>query len=243
MKTPSIYRNGLVTLLMAVPVSVLVSTLTVGQTISVGADAVSRYVWRGTDFGESLSIQPAVAVATGGFEFGSWASYGANPESAGVNEHDLWIGYTFETKSSGSFSVGVTDYYFPAPGGAGFFNFDGDGAGAHWIEPYGSYTGPEEFPITLYGAMFVHNDPDNSLYLETSYPVALDGAELGLMLGAVAGESGFYGTDGFALVNVGIAVSKSIKLNDSIELPVSVSYILNPDNERTFLVFGLGVSL
>ena len=216
---------------------------TVAQSVSVGADAVSRYIWRGTDFGESFSIQPALTVTAGGFEIGSWASYAMNPESAGVNEHDLWAGYTIETASSGSFSIGVTDYYFPAPGGAGFFDFDGDGLGAHWIEPYVGYSGPSSFPISLLGAAFVHNDPDNSVYLQASYPVQVDGAEFGLTIGAVGGESAFYGTDSFSIVNVGLAASKVIPLNERIDLPITVSYILNPDAERTYLVFGVGVSL
>jgi len=213
------------------------------QSVSVGADAVSRYIWRGTDFGESFSIQPALSVSFGSVEIGTWASYATNPESAGANEHDLWVGYTVETESSGSFSLGVTDYHFPTPGSDGFFDFDGDGNGAHWIEPYVSYSGPESFPVTLYGAVFVHNDPDNSIYLQASYPIPLDGVDLGLTVGAVAGESSFYGTDGFALVNLGLSASKSIQLNESVGLPVTVSYILNPDTERTFLVFGIGVSL
>lgn len=240
--TPSRNLTALRCLASALLVSATMATSAVAQTVSVGADAVSRYIWRGTDFGESFSIQPALAVSVGGFEIGSWASYAMSPESAGVNEHDLWIGYSVET-ASGSFSFGATDYYFPTPGGDQFFDFGGDGRGAHWIEPYAGYSGPESFPVTLVAAMFVHNDPDNSLYLEASYPVQLDGAELGLTLGAVAGESAFYGTEGFSVVNVGLSASKSIPLNDRVGLPVSVTYILNPDAERTFLVFGVGLSL
>lgn len=239
-RTPSLRRPLHVTLLAA---SFCLAPVVDAQTVSVGADAVSRYIWRGTDFGESFSIQPTLSVSAGGLEIGSWASYAMNPQSAGVNEHDLWASYTFTTESSGSFSLGVTDYYFPAPGGAGFFDFDGGGTGAHWIEPFASYTGPDAFPITLLGAAFVHNDPDNSVYLQASYPVQVDGAEFGLTLGAVGGESAFYGTHGFSIVNVGLAASKAIQLNDRVALPVSVSYILNPDSERTFLVFGVGVSL
>lgn len=32
---------------------------------------------------------------------------------------------------------------------AQFFNFDGDGAGAHWIEPFVGYSGPAAFPVQL----------------------------------------------------------------------------------------------
>lgn len=213
------------------------------QSFSLGADIMSRYIWRGTDFGESASVQPALSFSAGGFEIGAWASYAVSPVAADVNENDLWAGYTVETKNAGSFSFGVTDYYFPSPGGTGFFDYSGDGEGAHWIEPYASYTGPKSFPVTLYGAMFAHNDPDNSLYLEASLPVKVDGVILGLTAGAVGGESAFYGTDGFAVVNLGLVATKDLKLNETFSIPVSIAYILNPDTERSFLVLGLGFSL
>lgn len=69
------------------------------------------------------------------------------------------MGYLFVT-GAGSFSFGVTDYYFPTAG-VGFFEFDGDGRCAHWIEPFLGYSGPASFPISLYGGVFIHNDPDN----------------------------------------------------------------------------------
>ncbi len=209
------------------------------QSFTVGSDLMSRYVWRGYDFGESLSIQPTLAVSAGAFELGTWASYSISADGSGANEHDIYISYGIDLGESGSIGLALTDYYFPSPDGLGFFEFDGDGDGAHWIEPAISYSGPESMPISLMAAMFIHNDPDNSLYLEASYPVTVEDVELGFTLGAVAGESGFYGTDGFSLVNVGITASRTIPVTDRFELPVSVSYVLNPDTERTFLVFGV----
>lgn len=206
------------------------------QSFSMGADVVSRYVWRGTDFGESLTLQPALTFAKGGFEVGAWASYAISPSSANVNENDLWAGYTFETAAAGSFSVGVTDYYFPTPDGPGFFDPD-----AHYIEPYLAYSGPEKLPITLMGGMFVHNDPDNSIYLQASLPIKVDGVELGLTLGGVTAKSDFYATDKAAIVNMGISATKTIPITDRFALPVSVGYILNPNTERSFLVFGLSI--
>jgi hypothetical protein len=135
----------------------------------------------------------------------------------------------------------LTDYYFPSPGGMGFFEFDGDGDGSHWLEPYVNYTGPESFPISLYGAVFVHNDPDNSGYVQLSFPFMAEDVELGFVLGAVTNESSFYGTDGFAIVNLGLSAAKSIPITDAFALPISVTYILNPDTERTFLIFGISL--
>ena len=131
-----------------------------GQSFSLGTDIVSRYIWRGTDFGESASFQPTLAFSAGGLEIGTWASYSISANGAGANEHDLWIGYTVDTGSAGAFSFGVTDYYFPSPDGSDFFDFSGDGEGSHWIEPYASYSGPASFPITLWVIMF--NRPSSS---------------------------------------------------------------------------------
>lgn len=205
----------------------------VAQSFNVGADVVSRYVWRGADYGESASIQPALSFSSSGFEVGTWASYAMNPEGAAANEHDIWASFT-----AGHLTVGITDYYFPnlAPD---FFDFEGDGNGSHSIEPFLALTGPPSFPLTFYAGYFAHNDPDHSIYLNATYPVAVDGVELALGVGASAVESAIYGTDGFGIIELNLAASKTIPVTDGFSLPISVAYILNPYAERSFLVVGL----
>lgn len=203
------------------------------QSFSLGADLVSRYIWRGTDYGESASVQPALSFATGGFEVGTWASYAMNPEGALANEHDIWASFT-----AGAVTFGVTDYYFPNLG-ADFFDFEGDGEGGHYVEPFISLSGPESFPMTFFAGYFAHNDPDNSVYLNASYPFALDGVDLSFGVGASAKESALYGTNGFGVVEVNLAASKSIPVTEGFSLPLSVAYILNPYAEKSFLVFGV----
>jgi len=41
----------------------------------LGADLVSSYVWRGTQFGSGAHIQPWVSLSTGNLEFGAWGSF------------------------------------------------------------------------------------------------------------------------------------------------------------------------
>lgn len=209
------------------------------QRIDLGADIVSRYVWRGADFGESASVQPALSFAFGGLEVGTWGSFAVNPEAAGANEHDLWVSYSVES-SSGTFSLGVTDYYFPNAG-PGFFDFRDHGEGAHQVEPYVGYTGPDAFPVGLSASMFVYNEPDHSVYLSASYPFAIDGVDLAASVGASTGESALYGTDTFGVVHMALSVSRSIPFTAAFALPVSVSYILNPYAEQSYLVFGLSL--
>lgn len=222
----------------AIVASVVLAGPAHGQSVSLGADVMSRYVWRGADFGESMSVQPALTFGFGGLEVGAWGSYSISASGAGANENDIWASYTIEASNGASFSFGVTDYYFPAPEAVGFSYSD-----AHTLELSVSVTGPESFPVSVYGGMLTSNDPDNSVYLEASLPVAAGGdVEVGLVAGMVTGASGFYGTDGAAVVNLGISASKGLEITDSFAPPLSVSYILNPDQDRAYLVFGMSLS-
>ncbi len=205
------------------------------QSASIGADIVSRYVWRGFDFGESLSVQPALTFGFGGLEVGAWGSYSVSASGAGANENDLWAAYTIETSNGTSLSVGVTDYYFPAPDAEYRFQVNK----AHTTELSLSVTGPEGFPISLMAGMMFRNDPDNSVYLEAGIPLTGD---VGLVAGMVTGASGFYGTDGGGIVNLGVSASNALEITDSFALPLSVSYILNPHQGRAFLVFGMSLA-
>ena len=244
------------TLLSTLALAVIVATAAPvqGQTASLGADMVSRYVWRGTDFGESMSVQPALTLGFGGLEVGAWGSYSISRSGAGANENDLWATYTVATSNGASFSFGFTDYYFPGPGADGFFVTDG-----HTLELSAAFSGPESFPISLYAGRMSRNDPDNSLYLEASVPVSsFEGVDMSLTAGMVAGKSDFYGTSGTTFVNLGVSAAKDLVITESFSLPLSVSYILNPnrpgddegmdhhgededDPDRAFLVFGVSL--
>ena len=208
------------------------------QSFSIGADFMSRYVWRGVDFGESLSIQPALEFSTDNFAIGSWASYSVSADGAGANEHDLYMGFTF-----GGVYFGITDYYFPGPGTLPFSNFDGDGDGAHWIELNASVGGTDDFPLSISGNIFVHNDTQNSIYLEIGYPFSVEDVDLGVSVGIVPQESAFYGTNAFGITVLGLSASREIPITDAFALPISVMYAINPTPgaARSFLVFGVSL--
>ena len=185
-----------------------------------------------------MSIQPALTFSLGNLEAGAWGSYSVSHSGAHANENDLWASYTVSANNGMSFSFGFTDYYFPSPDAThGFRN-----AKAHTLELSLSVSGPENFPVSLFGGMLVKNDEDNSVYLEASLPIdAVEGVEVGLVAGMVAGESGFYVTEGAALVNLGVSAATEVAITDAFALPVSVSWIVNPDSERAFLVFGVSL--
>lgn len=185
---------------------------------SIGADLVSRYVFRGTDFGNSASIQPTLSYAAGGFEIGAWGSYAITAAGAGANENDLYISY-----SSGPFGLVLTDYYFPE--GNDFFEYSDD-AGVHILEIGGSYSAGVASLSAFYN---FSGDDENSFYTELGIDVPYEVEDIGVSLFAGFGN-GLYTTDtDFNAVNLGITVSSG---------PWSASYILNPEAETNFLVFG-----
>ena len=74
--------------------------------VGFGADVVNRYVWRGTDFGNAVSVQPGMSISHGNIEIGAWSSWAIS--GGGANENDLYASF-----SSGPIGVTLTDYYFP----------------------------------------------------------------------------------------------------------------------------------
>ncbi len=214
---------------------------------SGGVDFVNRYVWRGLDIGSAPSVQPYLSVITGGLEVGFWGAYASGNNAEDLDETDIWAGYTHSWQNGVSLTGLVTDYYFPNAGVKwGNFNNhdDPDGAGAHTFELGLSFTGPEVFPLTVSAFSNVYNDAGNNSYFQADWPISTNGTDMTLFLGATPGSNknpGWYGSEEFAVINLGMAASREIEMSSSFSLPVSVSYVLNPRAEKSFLVFGFGL--
>ena len=142
----------------------------------------------------------------------------------------------------------LTDFYYPKAGIkiGNFNNYDDeDGGGAHTLEAGLNLNGPESFPIELSGYINIYNDKGNNIYIQAGYPLIIDEYELDFFVGAAAGSKDnpdYYGTKDFNVINLGFNASKQIKITEDFSLPVSVSYILNPQAEISYLVFGISIS-
>lgn len=221
---------------------------------SFGADVYNRYIWRGINLGGNApAVQPGIEVALGktGLAVGAWGSYTLSDNL--VQEADLYLSYS----PIDMISVAVTDYFFPTDGiNNDYFNYKDDETG-HTIEAMVSFNGTESIPVSLMFAINVYGfdalKPDgekaHSSYLELGYSKEIKGAELSLFAGATLTdadntdtpdieETGFYGQTGPALINLGLGLSKEIKITESFSLPVSSSLIFNPDAGNIFIVFG-----
>jgi hypothetical protein len=210
--------------------------------IKFGTDVYSRYIWRGFDFGDSPAIQPSLTYTMGDFSIGAWGSYALPSSGSTYAENDLWASYAISTETSGSFSLIITDYYIPSYGiPFGFFKTTDDnpapGAG-HTFEGGVSYSGPAKFPISISAFMNLTNDEDNSVYLQAGYPITIDDATVTFTAGFVPSKSAYYLTDKGNIVNLGIIATKSISITEKFAVPITVSYIGNPSQDKTYLVFG-----
>lgn len=239
-------------LILLVGVGLATSAIAQNRSISVttGVDFYNRYVWRGMDIANTPSIQPSFAVACGDFELGVWGAYTLSNDMSESDEIDLWLGYTHELPGGASFGLLVTDYYFPNAG-VRFFNFNNHDAvkddsipdpGAHLIELGGSFSGPASFPIAIAAYINVYNEAGNNTYFQIDYPVSVNGTDLTFFCGAAGGSQenpGYYGTDAFAVINLGVSASREMQVSESFSIPLTMSFILNPRAEISYLTVAM----
>ena len=187
-----------------------------------GADVVSSYVWRGTQFGTGPHIQPWMELGTGALTGGIWGTFQTNSLADGSgNELDLWVSYDL-----GPLALTVTNYSFPNSDGtysAGGV-FDGD------VEVSGSTSlGPIDLSVGYFTGL-------EALYIEAGFPIGPVGVGIGY---GSDGADAFYAGGESGLVNISLSGEKEIKMSEDFSLPVFGSFIYNADSEAAFLVFGV----
>ena len=107
-----------------------------------------------------------------------------------------------------------------------------------------SVTGPETFPITVSGYINFYNDAGNNAYFQIDYPITAGETSLNFFVGATPGSKDnpdYYGTGDFAIINAGITAGRDIVISEKFSLPLSVSYILNPEAEISYVVVGISL--
>lgn len=235
--------------------------------IFFGADLMSRYIWRGMQFGgNSPSIQPYFTYKTGSFETGVWGAFSLSGKNYS-QEVDLHVSQSF---AKNMFTVTLTDYFFPEEfGNYDYFDYKNQTTG-HILEGSFAFNGTKKFPLTVmvatnfYGddAARIEDDPNSldfnkktgiqySTYFELSYPFKINLVNINTFIGVNAttprkadvntgykGETGFYGNR-FGVVNLGFTASRAIQITNKYALPIMVSLITNPQAKKIYFVFGI----
>lgn len=224
-----------------------------GVNIDLNADFVSRYIWRGTVMNDGPNVQPSITLGMKGFELGIWGSSTLTNNNSSdeyypiSQEVDFWFGYKHAFESGAGIGLILTDYYFPKAGirQGNYNNHDhADGPGAHTLEAGVIFTGPTSFPVSVSYFRNIYNDVGNNSYFQLDYSTKAKEIGLDFFIGAAMGSEdnpGYYGTDGFNVINFGITANKSMKITDSFSLPVFVTYVVNPRIENGYLIFGFSL--
>lgn len=207
--------------------------------LSAGGDIVSRYIWRGLEINGTLNIQPTVEATYGGLTAGLWGSY-AFAERGSTDELDFYAGYTISTESAGDFGLLFTDYYFTT----GHRLSDVSDTSAHFLEAAVTYSGPSSIPISIFLGYTFKPASVKSLYWEVGYSTSIDAFGFDIFVGGTdGGAAEYYGSTEFAVITTGFKASQDITLGESLQMPLSVSFILNPKQETVYLVFGVGLKI
>ncbi|MCI5818167.1 MAG: hypothetical protein PT953_07165 [Prevotella sp.] len=203
--------------------------------VSVSADFVNQYIWRGQDLGD-ISVQPTLGVAYKGLSITAWGSVGLS-DNEDTKEFDLTLSY-----SLGNFNIGITDYWFNTPNDR-YFSYAAHKT-SHVFEANIGY----DFGLCAlqWYTNFAGNDGVNksgdraySSYVELSAPFKLGGADWTAAVGAVPYATSFYGeAGGFAVTNVSLKASKDINITKTFSVPVFAGIYANPSTEKAYLAFG-----
>ncbi len=219
-------------------VVILSFTTTEVKAQDFGADVVSSYVWRGTQFGTGPAVQPwfTLPELTSGLELGVWGSFPLSDDlgTGQTYELDLYASYDF-----GPFAFTITNYTFPTPNGVYGETVD-DGVTVYEDSGYELFDGDMEVTASAslgaIGLTVGYFTDLEALYVEAGTTVA--GMDLAIGYGS-DGDGAFYAGGDSGLVNVSLGGSKDIKITDDYSLPLFGSFIYNPDAEAAYMVVGM----
>lgn len=204
------------------------------QELFINADLVSSYIWRGMKCADA-SIQPTMGISMGGFTLSAWGTTDFHSDGS---EIDLYLDYEYK-----GLKVGLADYFSQEGDRSSYFNYK-QRTTNHTFEFNVGYTFSEKVPISLtWYTVFAGNDfRENekrafSSYAELAYPFSIKGFDLQAEVGFTPWE-GMY-SDKFNVTNIGLSVSKAIKITKSFSLPISGKLIANPYEEQVYFVFGI----
>ena len=209
--------------------------------LTLGLDIVSRYVWRGIDFGASPAIQPFVEYSVGNdvitWGLGAWGSYAFT--GAVASEFDV-----YSYLSVGPVTLNFTDYFFPGEvwGGDKYFTYANKKGTGHVYELMLT-AGSDDFP--LYGTAAINvggADQKYSSYFEIGATVYTG---IDLFVGAAYDNfSGYYlakGKQKFNVINIGMTASHEIAVK-KLSIPISASIVFNPEARNVWFVAAIGLS-
>lgn len=237
-------KNKLARILVLITIATFPNSFVNAQEIEptspfrVTADLVSHYVWRGSMATgiPTPNFQPTLAYLKGNFEIGVW---GSTDFAGSYKEVDTYVSLT-----AANFKFLVTDYNWNFDK-ANYFNYRNNETG-HRLDGTIGFIGSKVMPVSItwntmfYGFDKKTDDSTNqaySTYIELDYTKGI--ARIFLGFTPWAGYYNYYEATTFdtqavkktfSIVNIGVSISKDLKINDAFSLPLKATLIINPSS-------------
>lgn len=210
---------------------------------SGSVELTTKYLWRGQEYGEAPTFFPTLNYSISGF---SVYATGAYTFDNSWREVDLGLSYTWK-----GLTIGLVDYYYPTMVGQNdnYFNIK-SGETGHLLESCISYEF-EKIPISVLVSTFFYGADKNlegkqaySSYAELGYHYDFkDESVITVALGASLNRSLYNNFDtGFSIVNIAAKYQRDIYSNANISIPASVQFVVNPQKQKNYISFSLGLN-
>lgn len=209
--------------------------------LSVGADVVSSYIWRGQELG-GFSVQPSATLTfnKANVSLGVWASAELFERTTAVNMTEFDITLAWNPVSA--FSLTLCDYYLS--GNSYFSGWRWNAQGSHNLELQLAYDfGPLALSWNTCLAGPDHHLTDAgevkrnyATYVEASAPFTLGGVDCSAAVGASLWHDGVtsVGNEKFNCCNISFTAGKEV-----CGLPLMGQIVLNPQTDNAYFVVGL----
>jgi hypothetical protein len=214
---------------------------------SLSTDFLSSYVWRGAVLQGRPVIQPFGSFTWKNLEL---SVLGSQTLVTSGSSFVTYLSYHIKTPI-GTFSPMFVDFYpslLPSNDpDYHFFNYKDKGLGAHVLETNFTYEGPSKFPLRVFAAIDVYNDPEKAAYLEIGYRFPINEYNCVFYVGTLLTEkSGWYASDPSKPIkrginNIGFTAIKKLKISDEFIIPFRGSFTINPAEKRAVFVFGFRI--
>lgn len=211
------------------------------SSFSLSLDIQTKYTWRGMEMMTEKAapvLFPSIGYTYNGLYAYAMGGYSINGQYAEV---DLGISYSYKW-----ITIGINDYYYPTIDSLddNYFTFNSNKTG-HWWEGVVTIT-PEMIPFKLTLSNFFAGADKNlngkqaySTYAEIgSWYDFVNNNQIALNIGFALNKSCYNGYEhGFGVCNIEAKYTHSIEFKNNWTLPLSVSYIINPIHEKSFVNF------
>ena len=207
--------------------------------MTVGADAVSSFLWRGF-YSAGPSLQPSAyfdyTQGDWAVSFGTWGSKAL--KKGEYNEWDLSVEATWR-----NITLSLANYR----------EYNGAEFDDNYLDLGLSLTLSEDIPVTFSWYSIINQYENAALipsgyrwneafpsYFEVAYDFSLSAVDFTVAAGMFPFASGYYGNDYFGVCNLNVVAGHEFELSNGAILPVSGQVMYNPMDKGCFWGVSVG---